>query len=176
MYTGTSGTRIITYVNAKGADNYGVEVEVRKGLDVLTSGLRSLTAFANATLMKSKIRLDLAGASVTSAERKMVGQAPYVLNAGLTWRHPSADASATVLFNRVGERISEAGEIPLPDVVEQPRNVVDVSMAFPLFGSLTGRADVKNLLDAPYRITQGGVIRDGYRAGRVFSIRFSWKQ
>ncbi len=176
VYTGTSGTRIITYVNAKGADNYGVELEVRKGLDALAAGLHPFTAFANATVMKSKIRLDLAGGSVTNAQRKMVGQAPYVLNAGLTWKHPSADASATLLFNRVGERISEAGEIPLPDVVEQPRNVLDASVAFPLFGGLAARADAKNILDTPYRITQGGIVREGYRAGRIFSIGFSWRQ
>lgn len=176
VYTGTSGTRIITYVNARGADNYGVELELRKGLDALAAGLHPFTAFANATVMKSRIKLDLTGGSVTNAERKMVGQAPYVLNAGLTWRHPSADASATLLFNRVGARISEAGEIPLPDVVEQPRNVLDASVAFPLFGSLSGRFDAKNLFDADYRITQGGVVREGYRAGRVFSIGFSWKQ
>ena len=149
---------------------------MRKGLDILGPPFRPLTAFANATIMKSKIRIDLAGGSVTNAERKMVGQAPYVLNAGLTWRHPSADASATLLFNRVGERISEAGEIPLPDVVEQPRNVLDASIAFPLFGGVSGRADVKNLLDADYRITQGGVVREGYRAGRIFSIGLSWRQ
>ena len=176
VYTGTSGTRIITYVNAKGADNYGVELEARKGLDFLGTAFQPFVAFANATVMKSKIRLDLTGGSVTNAERKMVGQAPYVLNAGLTWRHPSVNASATVLFNRVGERISEAGEIPLPDVVEQPRNVLDASVAFPLFGGVSGRADMKNILDAPYRLTQGGVIREGYRAGRVFSIGFTWKQ
>jgi outer membrane receptor protein involved in Fe transport len=176
VYTGTSGTRIITYVNAKGADNYGVELEARKGLGMLGATFQPFTVFANATIMKSKIRLDLTGGSVTNAERKMVGQAPYVLNAGMTWRHPSVDASATLLFNRVGERISEAGEIPLPDVVEQPRNVLDGSVAFPLFGGLSGRADVKNLLDAPYRLTQGSVVREGYRAGRVFSIGFSWKQ
>jgi len=176
VYTGTSGTRIITHVNARGADNYGVELEVRRGLDVLGTRFQPFTAFANATVMKSRIQIDLAGSSVTNAERKMVGQAPYVLNAGLTWKHSSADASATLLFNRVGERISEAGEIPLPDVVEQPRNVMDASIAFPLFGALSGRADVKNLLDAPYRITQGGVVREGYRAGRIFSIGFTWRQ
>jgi TonB-dependent receptor len=176
VYTGTSGTRIITYVNAEGADNLGVELEVRKGLDAIAGALQSFTAFANATIMKSKVHLDLTGGSVTNAERKMVGQAPYVLNAGLTWRHPSADASATLLFNRVGERISEAGEIPLPDVIEQPRNVLDVSVAFPIFGGLSGRADAKNVFDAPYRLTQGGVVREGYRAGRVFSVGFSWRQ
>jgi len=176
VYQGTSGTRIISYVNAKGANNYGVELEVRKGLDAVTAGLQSFTAFANATLMRSRIRIDQNSGSITNSERKMVGQAPYVLNAGLTWRHPSADASATLLFNRVGERISEAGEVPLPDVVEEPRNVLDASIAFPLFGGLAARADAKNLLDAPYRFTQGGIVREGYRAGRVFSIGFSWKQ
>jgi outer membrane receptor protein involved in Fe transport len=176
VYQGTSGTRIITYVNAEGADNYGVELEARKGLDLLAAGLSSFTAFANATLMHSKIRIDPNSGSITNAERKMVGQAPYVFNAGLTWRHPTADASATLLFNRVGERISEAGEVPLPDVVEQSRNVLDASVAFPLFGGWSGRVDGKNLLDAPYRITQGGIVREGYWAGRMFSIGLSWRQ
>jgi outer membrane receptor protein involved in Fe transport len=54
--------------------------------------------------------------------------------------------------------------------------VLDASVGFPLFGGLRGRADVRNLLDAPYRLTQGGVIREGYRSGRVFSIGFTWKQ
>lgn len=176
IYQGTSGTRIITYVNAEGADNYGVEAEVRQGLDVLIPALQPFTVFANATVMKSQIRLDPGAGSVTNAERKMVGQAPYVLNAGLTWKHPSADASATLLFNRIGERITEAGEIPLPDVVEQPRNVLDASVLFPLFGGLSARADARNLLNAPYRITQGGVVRHGFEAGRVFSLGFSWRQ
>jgi outer membrane receptor protein involved in Fe transport len=176
IYNGTSGERIIAYVNAKGADNIGVELEARQGLDALGLGLPSFTAFANATLMKSEIRLDPGTGSLTNANRKMVGQAPYVLNAGLTWKHPSVDASATVLFNRIGERITEAGEVPLPDVVEQPRNVLDASVVFPLIGGLSGRADFKNLLDAEYRITQGSVVRQGFRAGRIFAIGFSWKQ
>ncbi|NOT08390.1 MAG: TonB-dependent receptor [Gemmatimonadales bacterium] len=176
IYQGTSGTRIITYVNARGADNYGVELEFRHGLDMLAKGLTPFTLFANATIMKSKIRLDADVGSITNAERKMVGQAPYVFNAGLTWKHPNASASATLLFNRVGERITEAGELPLPDIVERPRNVLDASIAFPVFGALNARMDAKNLLDAPYRLMQGVVIRDGYRSGRVFSIGFSWKQ
>ena len=176
IYQGTSGTRIITYVNAKGADNYGVELEARQGLERIAGALRSFTVFANATVMKSKIRIDPDAGSVTNAERKMVGQAPYVLNAGLTWKHPSVDASATVLFNRVGERITEAGEIPLPDVVEQPRNMLDASVLLPLFGGLSARADAKNLFNARYRLTQGEVVRHGYVSGRVFSVGFSWKQ
>ncbi len=175
VYLGSSGTRIISYVNAKGANNYGVELEVRKELDVLGAALRNFAVFSNATIMKSKIEIDPTAGSITNAERKMVGQAPYVFNAGLTWSHPTTDASATVLFNRVGDRITEAGEVPLPDVIEQPRNVLDLSLRFPIAGSLSARVDAKNLLDAPYLITQGSVTRESYRAGRVIGVGFNWK-
>lgn len=176
IFTGTSGERIITYINAKGARNYGVELEARRSLDFLSPSLVTLSVFANATLMHSRIDIDSTAGSVTNPERKMVGQAPYVLNGGITWKHPTADASATVLFNRVGERITEAGEVPLPDVVEKPRNMLDASITFPLFGTLGARIDGKNLLNSRFLQTQGPVIREGYISGRVFSIGFSWKQ
>jgi hypothetical protein len=177
VYQGTSGTRIITYVNAKGAENIGLELEGRKSLAFLAAGLRSVTTFANFTLMRSRIRIDPEAGSLTNPARKMVNQAPYVLNAGMTWKHPASIASATLLFNRVGERITEAGEIPLPDVVERPRSMVDASVTVPLYdGQLSLRVDAKNLLDAPYRLQQGPVVREGYRSGRVFAIGFSWKQ
>ncbi|MBK7594192.1 MAG: TonB-dependent receptor [Gemmatimonadetes bacterium] len=102
IYQGTSGTRIITYVNAKSANNYGAEIELRKELAGLSSALKTFSIAANATVMKSTIEIDPTSGSITSASRKMVGQAPYVLNGGLTWTHPTAPASATLLFNRVG--------------------------------------------------------------------------
>jgi outer membrane receptor protein involved in Fe transport len=81
-----------------------------------------------------------------------------------------------VLFNRVGAQISEAGEVPLPDVIIQPRNILDLSLRLPVMGSLDMRLDAKNLLDDPYLTTQGGVTRERYRAGRVLSVGFSWMQ
>jgi TonB-dependent receptor len=175
IYLGSSGTRIISYVNARGASNRGVEVELRKQLGAVSDLLRNVALFTNATVMKSTISIDPDAGSITNASRRMVGQAPYVVNAGLTWTHPSANASATVLFNRVGARITEAGELPLPDVIEQARSVLDVSLRFPIAGALDGRVDARNLLDTPYLTTQGDVTRERYRAGRVFAVGFSWK-
>jgi outer membrane receptor protein involved in Fe transport len=126
--------------------------------------------------MRSTIELDPDAGSVTNTDRTMVGQSPYVLNAGLTWTHPSAGASATVLFNRVGERITEAGELPLPDVVVQPRNVLDLSLRVPIAGTLNARLDAKNLLDGPWVTRQGAVTRETYRTGRSIGIGFSWRQ
>jgi hypothetical protein len=176
VYQGTSGTRIITYVNAKGASNLGVELEARKSLAMFSEFLRPFSVFTNATIMESNIEIDPTAGAITNANRAMVGQAPYVLNTGITWSHPRSEASATVLFNRVGERITEAGESPLPDIIEAPRNVLDASIRMPIFNTLSMRLDGKNLLDAPYRISQGTVTRESYYAGRVFSIGFAWQQ
>lgn len=100
----------------------------------------------------------------------MVGQAPYVLNTGVTYASRGGGTSATVLFNRVGERIAAAGASPLPDVVDLPRNVLDVSLRSLLLDGTTVRLDLKNLLDSPYETRQGTVEREYYRAGRVVNL------
>ena len=110
---------------------------------------------------------------LTNANRPMVGQAEYVVNGGLTYSGPSG-VNATALYNVVGARIIEAGARPFPDSYEQARHIVDVSVQFPVFNNTTFRLDGKNLLDAPYRVIQGGITRVRYNAGRVFSFGATW--
>lgn len=64
----------------------------------------------------------------------------------------------------------------MPDVVEQERHVIDLSVRFPVFEVLTARIDLKNLLDAPYATTQGPITRESYRVGRGLSIGLSWRK
>ncbi len=175
IYLGTSGTRIVSYQNAKRANNLGVELEARTSLGKLDSRLENVSIFSNATVMQSRIELRPGLASVTSADRAMVGQAPYMINAGVTWSNLSGATSATLLYNTVGARIIDAGERPLPDVKELARNVVDFSLRFPVGAGFSGRLDAKNLLDAQYRIRQGPVTRETYYAGRTFSVGFNWQ-
>ncbi len=175
IYLGTSGTRIVSYQNAKRANNVGVELEARSGLGKLAGALENVSVFTNATLMKSKIELRQGLASVTSSDRAMVGQAPYMINTGVTWTTTSGSTSATLLYNTVGARIIDAGERPLPDVKELARNVVDFSLRFPVGAGFSGRFDAKNLLDAQYRIEQGPVTRESYYTGRTFAVGFNWQ-
>ena len=132
-----------------------MELEVRKNLDFLSSGFAPFTVFANTTLMQSEIT---PGSDVlTNANRPMVGQAQYVVNAGLTYSGASG-VNATALYNVVGARISRRAP-PFPDSYEQARHVVDVSVQVPVFTNTTFRLDRKNLIDAPYRVIQGGITR-----------------
>jgi outer membrane receptor for ferrienterochelin and colicin len=176
VYRGTSGTRVTTFENAKSAQNYGVELEMRKGLGFLSDRLSGLTASTNVTVMHSEIDLSEVGAGSTNPSRAMVGQAPYVVNAGLGYTSASGRANVTALYNVVGERIFAASLLPLPSVFEQERHVLDLSARLPVSTNLSVKLDGKNLLDSPYEVTQGSVQREYYRAGRVVSLGLTWRQ
>ena len=175
VYLATSGTRVVTFQNAEKATNYGIELEARTGLGKLAPRLENVSVFTNGTFMKSDITLRQGLVSATNPNRAMVGQAPYMLNGGLTWNTASGATSATLLYNVIGPRIVDAGVVPLPDVKELPRQVVDFSFRFPIAGAFAGRFDARNLLDAQYRIEQGPVTRESYYAGRIFSLGFNWQ-
>ena len=176
--TPTSGTMIHSFVNAASASNYGVELEVRKGLGAFSDRLAPMSVFANTTLMRSRIEIgDDPLAANTNPDRAMVGQAPYVVNAGMTWASEDGRLSATTLYNVVGERIYSAGERAgaLVDTREQPRHALDLSLRAPLLRAMSIKLDAKNLLDAPNRRTRGPIVRESYRSGRTFTVGVSWR-
>ena len=167
-----AGAPALSFVNTDGANNYGVELEARKNLSALSRALTPFTAFANATVMRSRIS---AGSTVlTNQERPMVGQSPYVVNAGLTYQSTGGSFSATVLYNALGRRVAEAGASGLPDTYEEARQVFDASVQANLFQQLTLKVDGKNLLNSRYLWTQGGVIRQSYLTGRSVSVGLAW--
>jgi outer membrane receptor for ferrienterochelin and colicin len=175
VFLATSGTRVVTFINADGADNLGIELEARTGLGRLSPSLAPVSVFSNLTLMRSRVELG-SDARVAEEERAMVGQAPLVLNAGVTWSAPRSPLSATVLFNHVGEKIVTASQRPLPVTREAARTAIDVSLRLPVARGLAAKVDAKNLLDQPYVQTQGPVTRESYRAGRVYTLGLSWQK
>lgn len=171
-----TGAAANSFVNAERADNYGVEIEARRYLDFLGETFYPFSAFVNTTLMRSTIvpgNTDIS--ALTSADRPMVGQSEYVVNGGFTYAHPGNGPTATILYNTVGPRIFEAGVNPFPDAYEQARHMLDVSIQMPVLARTSVKLQAKNLLDAPYRIEQGGVTRLRYTAGRVLSFGLSWQ-
>lgn len=161
-----------TFVNAKGAVDYGVEAEVRKSLAGLAGWTAPFGVFANATLMRSEIRIGEGTQSAqTNPNRPLVGQAPYVVNAGVSYTGDGERVSATLLYNVVGRRLAAAALAPLNhDPYVTPRQVLDFSLRFPLFRYASAKFDAKNLFNSPYEVKQGEVIRERYTTGRVFSL------
>jgi len=173
----TSGASQLSFINAQSATNYGVELELRKGLGFIAEGLNPIGLFSNVTVMTSNINTGNSTLSaLTNDQRPMVGQAPYVVNSGLSFTSPSGESSATLLYNVVGRRIVSAAVAPLTvDTYEQPRHQMDVSLRFPMRGGLAGKFDARNVLDSPYEELQGDVIRYRYSTGRSFILGMTWK-
>jgi len=172
----TSGASQLSFTNAKSASNYGVELEVRRSLDLLGERWAPLSVFSNVTLMKSTIEIgDDSLSALTNGNRPMVGQAPYVVNAGLSYAAQNGRTSATLLYNVVGRRMSSAAVMPLnEDTYEMPRQMLNLSLRLPLVAGWAAKLDAKNLLDAPVEHRQGSVVRHRYTTGRALSIGVTW--
>ena len=119
------GASSFTYLNAKKATSYGVEVEVRKKLD-FAHALKNFTFQANASYIKSNVK-----DATINLDRSLQGQSPYILNFGLLYDHEKSGFNATLLFNQIGERIYLVGDIQggAPDIYEAPRPVLDLQLA-----------------------------------------------
>ncbi len=127
------------FQNAKDANTYGLELEIRKNLKFLDRGtdlLSNFSVFANLTYIFSQVSFndELLG-KVVSADRPVQGQSPYLINAGLQYNSTEKGWNGTILYNRVGNRLSLVGYTSLgfPDVYENARDVVDLQLSKRVF-------------------------------------------
>ena len=131
--------RNYSYNNAKDADTYGLEVEARKNLGFIGGSdiLSDFSLFANLTYIFSQVRFndDFAG-KVVSADRPVQGQSPYLINGGLQYSSSSSGWNASVLYNRIGNRLALVGynSLSFPDIYENPRDVLDIQIAKRILG------------------------------------------
>jgi len=179
---GGSGV-LLQLANAQSANNYGIELDVFKGLGFLnksalgTWGLDFERFFisGNYSRIKSEISLDPIQAAVqTNLNRAMQGQSPYVTNVQLGYISKDRAREATILFNRFGARIAQVGVQTQPDTFEQPFNQLDFTYRQKLWDDWTLRARARNLLDPSVKFTQGGLTTREYKLGREFSFSLEW--
>lgn len=119
----------ITFQNANSATTYGMELEVRKNMAFLGEQdfYKNLTAYVNSSIIFSTVNLNSLVSEVTS--RALQGQSPYLINAGLLFNDPKSNLSFNLLYNRIGERISEVGYQGYPDIYEKGRNMIDFQIS-----------------------------------------------
>ncbi|MDC3981919.1 TonB-dependent receptor [Polyangium jinanense] len=150
-----SSRGIVSYRNAKGAQNAGIELELRKNLAFVSPILADLGVLANLTLVHSRVSLEEGEGVQTSNVRPLAGQSPYVVNAGLDYASDKRGTRVRVLYNVYGRRIAQVGMDGLPDVYEQPRHLLDVTVAQRVGKYVDLKLSAENLLLAPVVFTQG---------------------
>ncbi len=166
------------FQNAKDANTYGLEFEIRKNLKFLGGNsdlLSNLSVFANLTYIFSQVSFndELLG-KVVSADRPVQGQSPYLINGGLQYASSKSGWNASLLYNRVGNRLALVGynSLGFPDIYENPRDVIDFQVSKRI---LNKKAEIKlsvsDLLNQKMMYYENVDTDRSYKAGtdRIFS-------
>ena len=151
-YTVAGGTDLIySYKNAKSANNYGVELDIRKNLAFL--GLKDFSWSFNGALIKSKVQFEKGS---KEENRPMQGQSPYLINTGIFYKSEPLKMDIALLYNRIGKRIIGVGRSEgttgddsnarVPHSYEMPRNTIDLSLAKKFGTHLELKFNVRDLL------------------------------
>ncbi len=174
-----------TFANVAEATVYGVEFEFRKNMGFLMSGLKNLELSGNVALIKSEVSIDPLELSVIRsvdpdrpATRPMFGQSPYSVNGEALYISDSLGLTISLSYTVFGERIAVVGGKSAPDVYEQPRGLMNLSISKNL-GRFGIRFRANNLLDPEYKQTQSykgqEYMFQNYSLGRSFSLGLSYK-
>jgi len=167
----------LSFSNAEEAENFGVEIEGRKtlgfvgrwiGREVL---LNRFHMAGNLSWVESEITIsDDDRGILTSTSRALQGQSPLVYNLQIGYDDPDRRLDMTLLYNFVGERISEVGVLGAPDKIEQDRGELDFVLRWRWSDRAALKLNFGNLLDADFEIRQGPEITQRYRTGRTLGI------
>ncbi len=122
-----AGTRNFSYQNIPSAQNYGLEMELRKNFDFVGTGWENLVFFTNAAFIRSK--LDLSNVSTADSTRALQGQSPYIINAGLSLSLPTLGLNTTLVYNVIGDRVAQVGTVGYADIYERHRNLLDFQIS-----------------------------------------------
>jgi outer membrane receptor for ferrienterochelin and colicin len=180
------GTYTYTFENANQANNYGVELDMKKSLDFI--GLPDLSLSFNGSLIRSNVVFD---ENSMEHDRPMQGQSPYLINTGLFYMKDKLNIG--LMYNIIGKRVvgigrsdnSQGGSInnDVPDMFEMPRHALDLSFSYKLGEHIELSMGVRDMLASPFVFKQFPKFTNGdekvhqreqttksYKSGQNFSL------
>lgn len=109
---------------------YGLELEARQRLSFLSPLLDNFSVNANVTVANSRVDMSTTEYNsrvrnaleneIISVRRSMAGQAPYIVNAGLSYTGKANGLEAGLYYNVQGETLTYVGIADKPDVYSVP--------------------------------------------------------
>jgi hypothetical protein len=149
------------YDNAREANSYGLEIDLRKSLSALESRdgllrmLRHMVLVFNVALIKSELRVDTTtDVNARETVRQMQGQSPYIINTGLFYDNPNRGLMISMLYNVIGPRIMFVGDKDDPHVYQMPRHLIDITLHKKLGNHVMLKAGIKDLFNQPVELRQ----------------------
>ena len=177
--------KVLSWQNVDDATVYGVEMEMRKGLNFIGDVFKNFTIGGNFSYIYSavaiaKIELNSIRAYEPNAKayRPFEGQSPYLINFYLNYENYENGLSAEVYYNTYGKRLYAVGSIGAPDVYDEPFGMLNLTISKRLIQSLHLKFSLKNLLDSTNKKTQTfkgkSYIYNSHKYGRVMSVELKY--
>ncbi len=166
-----------SFINAKGARNFGVELEMRQDLKALWAPLKEFSVSSNFTFVDSNIQIKPEDAAIlTSQNRPLLGQSRYIYNGTLQWARPRWRSDARVMAGYVSRRITDVGTFRLPDIYQEATPNIDVVYQYTHGerNQWTYRVEGENLTNTDFRWTQGPFTQRQYVLGRTFQVGLTY--
>ena len=182
--------------NTGDARIFGLELEARSNLSFLSE---NLFLNLNTSVIKSEVEIIdeeliarqtnlregeiletrwLENAENATIVREMQGQAPFLVNTGLSYKYEDLDMEAGIFYNVQGPTLTVVSMNKIPDIYTSPFHSVNINFSYNYSDETKFTFNVKNILDQDKELlTQSyGVdplIYRSYKPGRFFSFKWT---
>ncbi|MEG8946102.1 TonB-dependent receptor [Rosettibacter firmus] len=144
-----------TFMNADIAKIYGLELEERFSLSHISKFLSGFSINSNLTFIKSSVTVKGSESTIARKGRPLQGQSPYVVNVGLVYNSQEMGTTISILYNRIGERIIEVATDYEDDIVEKPRDMIDIVINKVITDNIELKFTAKDILSKNKVFMQG---------------------
>ncbi|GIV04380.1 MAG: TonB-dependent receptor [Fimbriimonadales bacterium] len=175
--------RVFKPRNAQSANVLGWELETRVALSRAWQKLEGLSFFTNFTWADSEAKILQDSRSIRS--RTLQGQAPFIVNAGLNYKH-SRWGEIRLLYNTADRRVDAAAppdtdpvtQQPLiPEVYEERRDQLDaayLTTVHAFSAPIQVKLTAENLLNDQYVFTQADIVQKRFTTGVKVSLGLTY--
>ncbi len=180
--------RFVGFQNVEKAMVYGAEFEARKRLDAFTANpiLGRISLGGNFSLVQSEVdipeeEMTLILASDPGADntRQLVGQSPYLLNLNAVYENIETGTAVGLYYTVFGDRLLAVTEGATPDVFEEARADLDLTISRKVSPDFRMKLSAKNLLGTDMRQIQSFKGTDyeylSYSRSRTFSLGLTYE-
>ena len=176
----------LTYINVDQATVMGVELELRKNLGFIANVLRHFSFSTNLALIQSTYDIpadELAGHKNVDSEydqttRPFQGQAPFIVNAFLSYYEPEAGWESSLSFNLSGRKLYNIALFATPDVYEDYFPLLNFKLSKRLTDSFRVSFTARNLINPENRKIQTfrnqDYVAESFMIGRTFGLSLNY--
>ncbi len=166
------------YVNIDNSKLYGIEFEFKQHLGFIN--LHNFMIGSNITVLKSEVEFPVNSNTEESAilKRPMYEQAPWVVNAFLSYDNKEFGLNSNVSFNMEGDKLAVVIRGDAPDIYKRSYPNLKFNISKTIGKNFSVKFSIKNILDRvhkkTYDIEDKEYIFQSYSLGRTYSFSVSY--